>query len=113
MLPKCPKKGVRELAKVKKITHNILKTQFCIPKVVHIKKVATCFSLFSELDVREFISIRQTLEKNEVLREIDPVAVTATVYGATMFSLFYQEPDLIGKIKEQIENSHLDPFTNS
>lgn len=104
MMPKSVRIGVRELTKVKNITHDRLKTIYCIPKVVNIKSSAICFTLFSELDAIEFKQIKNKRDNNEIVKQIDPVSVTAMIFGATIFSFFWQDADVIELIFEQISS---------
>ena len=104
MMPKSVRIGVRELTKVKKITHDRSKTIYCIPKVVNIKSGAICFTLFSELDAIEFKQIKNKRDNNEIVKQIDPVSVTAMIFGVTIFSFFWRDADVIELIFEQISS---------
>ena len=110
MIPKCAGIGVEELTKVKKITHDRSKTIYCIPKVVDVKEDAICFTLFSELDAIEFKQIKNKRDRNEVVKQIDPVSVTAMIFGVTIFSFFWQDAFVIELIFEQISSLNLATF---
>jgi hypothetical protein len=81
-------KKVASMQKVKAITHNASNNFFCIPREKSRGNIATCFKLFSVLDLHEFKFISQKMSKNEIVSLIDNRTVTADVYGVSIFQHF-------------------------
>jgi hypothetical protein len=78
-------KKVASMQKVKAITHNAFNTFYCIPSEKSRSNIGTCFKLFSVLDLHEFKFISQKVIKNEVVKLVDSEAVTAEIYGVSIF----------------------------
>jgi hypothetical protein len=93
-------KKVAIMQKVKHITHNTSNNFFCLPRERSRGNIATCFKLFSVLDLHEFKFISQKVSKREVVKLVDYETVTADIYGVSIFQQFVGSSAIITTIKE-------------
>ncbi len=58
----------------------------------------TCFNLYSDLCVREMLSIQSKLKRGELIRKIDEQSVLAEIKGHTIFSIFLENAEIFDLI---------------